>query len=79
MDEEEIFGNPFDDRVAAKAAEQVAALKGKRGALLRAVSAQDGRTLNELELDECPVFDGMAAAGGRLFISTMDGNVVCFQ
>jgi hypothetical protein len=24
-----------------------------------------------------PVWDGMAAAGGRLFISTSDGYVVC--
>jgi hypothetical protein len=24
-----------------------------------------------------PVFDGMAAAGGRLYLSTVDGAVVC--
>ena len=79
VDEEEIFSKPFDDRVTAKAAEQVAALQGKRGALLQVVSAQDGRKLNELELDGCPVFDGLAAAEGKLFITMMDGSVVCFE
>ncbi|MEE8452688.1 MAG: PQQ-binding-like beta-propeller repeat protein [Thermoguttaceae bacterium] len=79
VDEEEIFGAPFDNRVTAKAAEQVAALQGKRGALLHVVSTKDGQRLNELELDGCPVFDGMAAAEGKLFVTTMDGKVVCFQ
>jgi hypothetical protein len=79
VDEEAIFSSPFDEQVKAKAKEQVAALEGARGALLRAVSAADGRKLNELKLDGCPVFDGMAAAEGKLFISMMDGSVVCFE
>ena len=57
----------------------MAALQGAKGALLHAVSAADGRKLNELKLDGCPVFDGMAAAEGKLFISMMDGSVVCFE
>jgi hypothetical protein len=31
----------------------------------------------QYELDSPPIFDGMIAAGGRLFLSTMDGRVVC--
>ncbi len=57
----------------------VAALEGKRGALLQVVSAQDGRKLNELTLEACPIFDGLAAAKGKLFVSMMDGTVVCFE
>ncbi len=79
VDEEEIFGNPFDGRVIAKAAEQAAALKGDKGALLHVVSAEDGRKLHELELDSCPVFDGLAAAEGKLFASMMDGSLVCYK
>ena len=79
VDEEEVLSKPFDDQVTANAAEQVAALEGKGGALLQVVSAQDGRKLNELMLDGCPVFDGLAAAEGKLFISMMDGKVVCFE
>ncbi|MHC4502474.1 MAG: outer membrane protein assembly factor BamB family protein [Planctomycetota bacterium] len=79
VDEEEIFSKPFDDGVVAKARDQVAALRGAKGALLHVVSVADGRKLSELALDVCPVFDGMAAAEGKLFISMMDGSVVCCE
>ncbi|NQT88565.1 PQQ-binding-like beta-propeller repeat protein [bacterium] len=79
VDEEDLFGKPFDAPLAARAAEQVAALKGGRGALLLSFSATDGKKLGELKLDECPVFDGLAAAEGKLFIATMNGSVVCCE
>ena len=60
------------------AADPYAALEGRRGGVLRALSAADGRQLAELPLDGVPVFDGMAAAGGRLFLVTIDGRVICF-
>ncbi|MCD6304569.1 MAG: PQQ-binding-like beta-propeller repeat protein, partial [Planctomycetes bacterium] len=44
-----------------------------RPALLRAVSPADGSTLAEYELDADPVFDGLAAAYGRLFLALKDG------
>jgi hypothetical protein len=28
-------------------------------------------------LDEVPVFDGLIAAGDRLFMSTMEGTLIC--
>ncbi len=37
----------------------------------------DGKLLAEYDLPACPVFDGMSAAGGKLLISLMDGQVVC--
>ena len=55
----------------------LAAWEGKRGALLRVVSAADGNTVQEHRLKALPVFDGMAAAGGRLYISTQAGSVLC--
>jgi len=54
-----------------------AALEGRSGALLQAVSAADGNTLSKLKLDSSPVFDGMAAADGQLYISMKDGSVLC--
>ena len=45
---------------------------------LWAVSTTDGKKLAEYKLDAPPVFDGMAAAAGRLYASTTDGHVVCF-
>jgi len=79
VDEEEIFANPFDKEVAAKAARQVSAIKGKGAAMLVSVSTDSGKKLGELKLDASPVFDGLAAAGGKLFISMMDGSVVCCE
>jgi hypothetical protein len=49
-----------------------------KGARLLAMSAADGKALAEHALDAGPVFDGMAAAGGRLYLSTLDGKVLCF-
>jgi len=58
--------------------EALSAFEGKKGILLRIVRAADGKTLSECELSAMPAFDGMAAAGGRLFLSTLAGEVVCF-
>jgi len=45
---------------------------------LRAFAAADGKPLGELKLPAPPVFDGLAAAGGRLYLSTEDGRLRCF-
>jgi len=45
--------------------------------VLWAVSAVDGGKLQEIKLDVLPVFDGIIAAGGELFMATADGKVVC--
>ena len=58
--------------------QQEAGLAGKDGGVLWAVSAADGSRLREIVLDSPPVFDGLAAAGGRLYLVTMDGKVRCF-
>ena len=55
-----------------------AAFLGKQGAALWRVSAADGKTLAEYRLESSPVFDGMIAARGRIFISLQDGSLVCF-
>jgi hypothetical protein len=44
---------------------------------VRAVSAADGKTLADVRLAAPPVWDGAAAADGRLYLSTTDGKVVC--
>jgi len=55
----------------------LAVLKGDKGAQLQAYAAADGRKLAEYELTAPPVFDGLIAAGGRLYWSTTDGKVMC--
>jgi outer membrane protein assembly factor BamB len=51
---------------------------GRLGTLLWVVSTKDGAKLAEHKLSSLPVFDGMAAANGKLFLSTTDGRVTCF-
>jgi hypothetical protein len=46
--------------------------------LLWAVSAADGAKGAEYRLACPPVFDGLIAAGGRLYMAMIDGTVLCF-
>ncbi|MEF8788285.1 MAG: hypothetical protein V5A84_04375, partial [Planctomycetota bacterium] len=54
-----------------------AAMQGRKGAILQSVSADDGKKLSRRRLDSAPVHDGLIAAGGRLYMSTLDGTVMC--
>jgi outer membrane protein assembly factor BamB len=58
---------------------QEAALLGEAGAVIRAVSAENGDMLYEYELHSPPVFDGIAAADKRLYLASMDGFVSCWS
>ena len=79
IDEEQAFRRIDDAQVRRNLAEQAAALEGKRGALLLAVSTADGEPLARYELKGLPVFDGMAAARGRLYLATANGDLICFR
>jgi hypothetical protein len=37
----------------------------------------DGKRLQTLQLDARPVYDGLSAAGGRLYLTAEDGRVLC--
>ena len=67
-------GGPPD---VAEQGDPYASFEGRKGAVIWAVSAADGKKLAECPLPAPPVFDGMAAAAGRLYISTTDGKVMC--
>ena len=45
---------------------------------LVSVHAESGNSLAERELDAAPVFDGLIAARGRLYLTDRAGNVLCF-
>ncbi len=55
-----------------------AAYEGRKGGRLLVVSAADGTIKSELKLTSAPVPDGLAAASGRLLMSTVDGKLTCF-
>jgi len=54
------------------------AYEGRMGGILQAVSIKDGRKLAEYKLDAPPVWDSLAAAGGRLYLCTTDGKIRCY-
>jgi len=56
----------------------VAACTGKLGGRLLAARATDGAVLAQYELPAAPVWDSLAAARGRLYLSLEDGSVICF-
>jgi outer membrane protein assembly factor BamB len=69
-----LLAGPLD---VVPAEDPYGALDGRKGATLWAVSTADGKKSAEYPLASPPVFDGMAAAGGQVYLSTIDGTVVC--
>jgi outer membrane protein assembly factor BamB len=78
-DEEKSVASLDDPQTQEKLAEQSAAFEGRRGGLLVAVSPADGKKLAAYRLESMPRFDGLIAADGRLFFSTVDGKVLCLD
>lgn len=78
IDEEQTFAQlkAGDKKVEAKLAAQDRALNGKDGGRLWAVSKATGKKLGEVRLPNLPTWDGMAAAHGSLFVTTVDGRVL---
>jgi len=54
------------------------AFQGRAGARLQVFSAKDGSTVKSYELSSLPVFDGLSAAQGRLYLATQDAKLLCF-
>ena len=77
-DEEKTYGYVFgaDDEINRQMRRQEDAWRGNEGALVWAVSADTGQKLSEHKIAAMPVWDGMIAAGGRLYLSLTDGSVL---
>jgi hypothetical protein len=65
--------DPYDPPPALR--EALESFSGVRGGLLCALRASDGEKIWQGELHSVPVFDGLIAAHGRLYISLQDGAV----
>ena len=50
----------------------------EKGVLLL-LAADSGETTSRIDLDSPPIFDGIAAANGKLYVSCEDGSVLCLQ
>jgi len=56
----------------------LSAFEGRKGGVLSACNKTDGETLWRYVLPAPPVFNGLAAANGRLYVAMQDGSVACF-
>jgi hypothetical protein len=77
LDEDAAYQRPNDSQVRAAIAEQDAAYAGEHGALLMGLSKDAGKVVCRIGLPAVPVWDGMVAARGRLFVSARDGTIRC--
>ena len=78
IDEVALWHNPDDAELERKAAQQTEAFRGRSGGSLWAVSTGDGRRMDGVDLEAPPVFDGMIAADNKLFLSLMNGKIICY-
>jgi outer membrane protein assembly factor BamB len=65
-------GTPYE----ADQVDLAATYEGIKGGLVWVMSASNGEKLTEHSLDSSPVWDGMAAANGRLYLSLENGCVL---
>jgi hypothetical protein len=79
VDEEDTFFELDDADVLAKLANQSELFKGKEGGIMWAISTKNGKKLSEYKLDSLPVWDGMVASGGKLYMATINGEVACYS
>ena len=79
VDEPQAFRQISETEVKDRLKEQAKALAGEKGAFLLAVSTVDGTEISQSKLESTPVFDGMAAAEGRLYLSTVGGDLLCIE
>ena len=81
IDEESTFQQltERDPEVQTLLREQDDALEGKTGGKLLAVNTDTGEIEHELQLDTRPSWDGLSGAQGQLFLTTLDGRVMCFE
>ncbi|MFC1596551.1 PQQ-binding-like beta-propeller repeat protein [Planctomycetota bacterium] len=70
---------PYTPAAPRSLRSQREALAGKKGSLLWAVAADDGKKLSETKLVGLPAWDGLIAARGRLYLTMRDGAVRCFS
>ncbi|MCA9246803.1 MAG: PQQ-binding-like beta-propeller repeat protein [Planctomycetales bacterium] len=79
IDEAETFQgiSQRDQQIEKLLERQDEVLNGAEGSMLLVVDAKSGETVGAVSLESLPVWDGMAAAQKKLFLSTADGKITC--
>jgi len=53
--------------------------EGRKGGVIWIFSTTTGEKIKEYKLEAPPIFNGLIAANGRLYWSTTDGKVICYE
>ena len=79
IDEEATFTQLAEDDPAVQQllAQQDAVLEGEEGSRLLVVNTATGEADQQIGLDTLPTWDGLIGANGKLFMTTLDGQVIC--
>ena len=65
-------------KTVVRADDTYGSYEGRKGGKLMAFSVNNGEKLAQYELSTAPVFDGMAAAYGRIYLSARGGKLICY-
>jgi len=79
INQEDAFKTITTPQTQEMLAKQEEAMRGKLGAVLLNVNASDGTIDSGYRLPTTPVFDGLVAAGGRMYVVLSDGTVTCLD
>ncbi|MCF7847986.1 MAG: PQQ-binding-like beta-propeller repeat protein [Kiritimatiellales bacterium] len=77
VDEKKDWENIYETDVEARLQKQTELLDGSEGAVLMAVNTKTGKKLADLKLPAIPVWDGMIAANGKVYVCLKNGDLIC--
>jgi outer membrane protein assembly factor BamB len=80
IDEESTFQKltEKDPEVQRLLDEQDRVLDGDKGGILLAVNIDTGEVEHQLPIASLPTWDGLSGANNQIFLTTLDGRVICF-
>jgi outer membrane protein assembly factor BamB len=78
-DEKELWGRSNEKIFQDKMQSQADWFKGSHGGIMQVFSKKDGKKLAEKKLPYLPAFDGLVAAGGKLYMVTECGSILCYE
>jgi outer membrane protein assembly factor BamB len=68
-----------DPQVQEQLNRQDEALKGREGGIMAVIDKKTGKIETITQLESLPAWDGMATYGGKVFITTEDGKILCLE
>jgi outer membrane protein assembly factor BamB len=80
IDEESTFQKltEKDPEVQQLLSDQDRVLDGEKGGILLAVNIDTGEVDHQLPIPSLPTWDGLSGANNKLFLTTLDGKLMCF-